>query len=158
MIPWEKKKMKIDRMVILIEGKNENGLRTGTIMINGDVCFECNLDWIPKYYCDINDDLVPVHAIQWYGDHGEIELTTRGSNIIITELGILETAISYFEERKLELQEETNRLEQESRKLEEERISWEKSLQELSEREHIYFDQLLNELLESDANSNADIN
>jgi len=49
--------------------------------------------------------------VQWYGDHGEIELESRDRNIEITELGVLEEAVTKYEERKLEIVEQI-RLEQ----------------------------------------------
>ena len=56
-----------------------------------------------------------VHAVQWYGDNGEIELNSRDNNLVITELGVLEEAVTKYEERKLEIEQirlEQIRLEQ----------------------------------------------
>ena len=64
--------------------------------------------WLPEY------EQGPVHAVQWYGDHGEIEFATRGSkNLEITELGPWEYAIELHEKIKSEWeksQEEARKL------------------------------------------------
>ena len=64
--------------------------------------------WLPEY------EQGPVHAVQWYGDHGEIEFTSRGSkNLEITELGPWEYAIELHEKIKSEwekAQEEARKL------------------------------------------------
>jgi len=118
--------MAIDRMTIAVE----NGLnKTGTIIINGEGILDCNLEWLEQYPCDLTGVPVDVHAVQWYGDHGEIELVTNGPNIQITELGSIGIATSYFEQRKLEVQEEIL-----AKELEE-------------ENSDTYFDELLADLL-----------
>jgi hypothetical protein len=50
---------------------------------NGLLNIEQDLSWIP-------DD---VHALQWYGDYGEVEYKDYKPNLRITELGIYEQAI-----------------------------------------------------------------
>lgn len=64
--------------------------------------------WLPEY------EEGPVHALQWYDDHGEIEFSTRGSkNLEITELGPWEHAIELHEKIKSEWeksQEEARKL------------------------------------------------
>ncbi len=64
--------------------------------------------WLPEY------EQGPVHAVQWYGDHGEIEFASRGSrNLEITELGPWEYAIELHEKIKSEWeksQEEARKL------------------------------------------------
>jgi hypothetical protein len=77
------------------------------ISIDGEPIQGCDLSWIPEFVGDITGVSQKVHAVQWYDDHGEIELVTRDSNIIITELGIFEQAIIEHEKRKLEIEEET---------------------------------------------------
>jgi hypothetical protein len=125
--------MTIDRMTIIVENKLNH---TGTIIINNESIFDCNLEWLEQYPCDVTGVSTSVHAIQWYGDHGEIELTTRGSNITITELGSLGIATSYFEQRKLEIEEEIRLAEQEL-------------LLNNTFTEDSYFDELLTDLLNS---------
>jgi hypothetical protein len=71
------------------------------ISINGEPLQGCDVSWIPEFVGDITGVPQKVHAVQWYDDHGEIELVTRDSNIVITELGIFEQAINKYEERKL---------------------------------------------------------
>jgi hypothetical protein len=91
--------MEINRLTITVDGVKEDNTRFGTISINGESVLDCNVDWLPDYFCDLTKMMQPVHAVQWYGDHGEIELKTRGSNISITELGPLGVCTSYYEER-----------------------------------------------------------
>ena len=72
------------------------------ISIDGEPIVECDVSWIPEFVGDITGVSQKVHAVQWYDDHGEIELVTRDANIPITELGIFEQAIIKYEERKVE--------------------------------------------------------
>tara|TARA_R110000868_G_scaffold72654_2_gene211460 strand:- start:124 stop:402 length:279 start_codon:yes stop_codon:yes gene_type:complete len=71
------------------------------ISINGEPLQGCDVSWIPEFVGDITGVSQKVHAVQWYDDHGEIELVTRDNNIPITELGVFEQAITKYEERKL---------------------------------------------------------
>ena len=75
------------------------------ISINGEPIVGCDVSWIPEFVGDITGVSQKVHAVQWYDDHGEIELVNRDSNIPITELGVFEQAITKYEERKLSIQE-----------------------------------------------------
>jgi len=72
-----------------------------------------DMSWIPEFTGESGIS-TSVHAVQWYGDHGEIELNSRDNNLVITELGVLEEVITKYEERKLEIVEiaEQKRLEQ----------------------------------------------
>jgi hypothetical protein len=126
--------MSIERLTIIVEGKSEEGNRIGTIILNNEPVSDCDLEWLPNYPCDVTGISTTVHAVQWYGGMGEIELTTRGSNIEITELGVLETALEKFEQRKQEIEEENL--------AEQQRLSEINTVDDDS-----YFDQLLNELL-----------
>jgi hypothetical protein len=76
------------------------------ISINGEPIVGCDVSWIPEFVGDITGVSQKVHAVQWYGDHGEIELVTRDNNIPIIELGIFEQAIIKHEERKLAIEVE----------------------------------------------------
>ncbi len=69
-----------------------------------------DMTWIPEFVGESGIS-TSVRAVQWYGDHGEIELNSRDNNLVITELGVLEEAITKYEERKLEIAEQI-RLEQ----------------------------------------------
>jgi len=69
-----------------------------------------DMSWIPEFTGESGIS-TSVHAVQWYGDHGEIELKSRDRNIVITELGVIEEAITKYQERKLEIVEQI-RLEQ----------------------------------------------
>jgi len=60
------------------------------------------MTWIPEFIGESGIS-TSVHAVQWYGDHGEIELNSRDNNIFITELGVFEEAIVKYEERKEEI-------------------------------------------------------
>ena len=75
------------------------------ISIDGEPIQGCDVSWIPEFVGDITGVSQKVHAVQWYDDHGEIELVNRDSNIPITELGVFEQAITKYEERKLSIQE-----------------------------------------------------
>jgi len=61
-----------------------------------------DMTWIPEFIGESGIS-TSVHAVQWYGDHGEIELNSRDNNIFITELGVFEEAIVKYEERKEEI-------------------------------------------------------
>lgn len=71
------------------------------ISINGEPIVGCDVSWIPEFVGDITGVPQKVHAVQWYDDHGEIELVTRDNSIVITELGVFEQAITKYKERKL---------------------------------------------------------
>ncbi len=58
-----------------------------------------DMTWIPEFVGESGIS-TSVRAVQWYGDHGEIELNSRDNNLVITELGVLEEAITKYEERK----------------------------------------------------------
>ncbi len=83
--------MQINRLCILLH-KNELSEkdRLGSITIDEEHMDEINMDWMPKFYCDETKEEQLVHAVQWFGDQGEVELVTGGSNIPLTELGIFE--------------------------------------------------------------------
>jgi hypothetical protein len=76
------------------------------IIIDGEIIEGCDLSWIPEFVGDITGVPQKVHAVQWYDDHGQIELVTTDGNIPITELGIFEQAIIKHEERKVAIEEE----------------------------------------------------
>jgi len=81
------------------------------ISIDGESIEECNLSWIPEFTGDYSGVPQKVHAVQWYDDHGEIELVTNDSNIKITELGVFEQAITVHAERKLVIEKEAEEAE-----------------------------------------------
>jgi hypothetical protein len=76
------------------------------ISINGEPIMGCDVSWIPEFVGDITGVPQKVHAVQWYDDHGEIELVTTDNNIVITELGVFEQAIIKYRERKLAIEAE----------------------------------------------------
>lgn len=76
-----------------------------TISIDGESIAGCDVSWVPEFVGDITGVSQKVHAVQWYDDHGEIELVTRDNNILIAELGIFEQAITIHAERKAAIQE-----------------------------------------------------
>lgn len=80
-------------------------LSENKISIDGEPVEKCDLSWVPEFVGDITGVSQKVHAVQWYGNHGEIELVTIDSNIKILELGIFEQAITKYGERKLAIQE-----------------------------------------------------
>ena len=76
------------------------------ISIDGEPITGCDMSWVPEFVGDITGVSQKVHAVQWYDDHGEIELVTRDSNIEITELGVFEQAVSIHAEKKAILEAE----------------------------------------------------
>jgi len=83
------------------------------VSIDNEGIHGVDMTWIPEFTGESGIS-TSVHAVQWYGDHGEIELNSRDNNLVITELGVLEEVITKYEERKLEIVEiaEQKRLEQ----------------------------------------------
>jgi hypothetical protein len=71
------------------------------ISIDGEPITGCDMSWVPEFVGDATGVSQKVHALQWYDDHGEIELVTKDSNIEITELGVFEQAITAHAERKV---------------------------------------------------------
>lgn len=55
-----------------------------------------DLSWIPDN----------VHALQWYGDYGEVEYTDETPNLRIEELGIYQQAVTDHANEKIRLAEE----------------------------------------------------
>jgi hypothetical protein len=128
------------RLIIILEDT--------MISIDGEPITGCDVSWVPEFVGDITGVLQKVHAVQWYDDHGEIELVTRDSNIEITELGVFEQAITVHAERKaiLEAEAEAAELQQ---KQEEQELFYEVG--------DIDIDQLLAELESEDDNENVGI-
>jgi hypothetical protein len=73
------------------------------ISIDGECIEGCDVSWIPKFIGDVTGVPQKVHAVQWYDNHGEIELVSKDNNIVITELGIFKQAITKYEEIKLKM-------------------------------------------------------
>lgn len=73
--------------IIIIPSENK-------ISIDGGLIEGCDLSWVPEFTGDYSGVPQKVHAVQWYDDHGEIELVTNDSNVKITELGVFEQAIT----------------------------------------------------------------
>jgi len=113
------------------------------ISIDGEPIKECDLSWIPEFTGDYSGVPQKVHVVQWYDDHGEIELVTNDSNIKITELGVFERAITVYAERKTILEAERQAAELRRNELEQELLYG---------IEEIDIDQLLAEL-ESESNN-----
>ena len=84
------------------------------ISIDGEPITGCDMSWVPEFVGDITGVSQKVHAVQWYDDHGEIELVTRDSNIEITELGVFEQAVTIHAERKAILEAEAAEAESEA--------------------------------------------
>ena len=118
------------------------------ISIDGEPITGCDMSWVPEFVGDATGVSQKVHALQWYDDHGEIELVTKDSNIEITELGVFEQAITVHAERKaiLEAEAEAAELQQ---KQEEQELFYEVG--------DIDIDQLLAELESEDDNENVGI-
>jgi hypothetical protein len=119
--------MEINRLIITVDGVKVDNTRFGTISINGEPVFDCNVDWLPDYFCDLTKMMQPVHAVQWYGNHGEVELVTNDPNIEMKELGVFKKSIELWEEKHQEhlkieenLRNENLRIEEENRMIEKE--------------------------------------
>lgn len=76
------------------------------ISIDGESITGCDVSWIPEFVGNITGVPQKVHALQWYDDHGEIELRSNDTNIEITELGIFEQAIAKHAEKKTAIEKE----------------------------------------------------
>lgn len=126
--------MSISRLTIIVE---DTVNRTGTIIINGECIYDCNLSFLGNYPCDICGDDVAVSAVQWDASipMQEIELCTRGSNIQSDTLDatLYAAAQASFDSRKQEIEAEA--AEEAAR---------------VAAQEEAYFDALLDDL-ESDS-------
>lgn len=69
-----------------------------TIYIDGEYYSDIDMSWVPQ----ING--IDVHAVQWYGDHGSVELVTQDPNIKINELGVWEQSVELWQKKKEEHQ------------------------------------------------------
>lgn len=97
------------RLIIIREDK--------FVSIDGKGIHGVDMTWIPEFIGESGIS-TSVHAVQWYDDHGEIELECRDDNIVITELGVFAEAIPKYEEREEEIRLEEIRLKQERLELE----------------------------------------
>ena len=72
--------MAITTLTIIVEDTVNN---TGTICINNEPVYDCDLSFLGTYPCDLCDQNVAVSAVQWDSATSlqEIELVTSGSNI-----------------------------------------------------------------------------
>jgi hypothetical protein len=122
------------------------------ISIDGEPITGCDVSWIPEFVGDITGVSQKVHALQWDGDHGEIELVTRDNNIVITELGVFEQAVSIHAEKKAILEAEA--AEAEAEKV---AADLEAEQEALLYGGGVDIDQLLAELESDDNNENVGI-
>jgi hypothetical protein len=67
-----------------------------SVYLNGIGYSDLDMSWVP----DI--DGKKVHAVQWYDTKGEVEFVGPDQNLEITELGIFQTAVNLWNERKEE--------------------------------------------------------
>ena len=81
------------------------------VSIDGKGVHGVDMTWIPEFTGESGIS-TSVHAVQWYSDHGEIELKSRDSNIQITELGVFGQVVTKYEQRLEELRLEELRLEE----------------------------------------------
>ena len=76
--------MSIQRLTVVVDD--------GFIRVDDQSASGCDMSWVPTYHCEHVGYTTSVHAIQWIGDRGEIELcpgpwgTNMGANIVITNL------------------------------------------------------------------------
>lgn len=64
----------------------------GVVCKDGECLHDIDLSWVSE----------EVHAVQWYEDHGHVELKTPDPNIDITELGIYQQASDLWDAKKQE--------------------------------------------------------
>jgi hypothetical protein len=81
------------------------------VIIDGNPIKGIDMSWIPLYETK-SGIMTSVHAVQWYEDRGEVELKCNDPNIQIIELGVFETAIGKYEEKKLEIEQEMFQIQQ----------------------------------------------
>lgn len=86
------------RLIIIVEDN--------FVSVDGEGMFGVNLDWVPKIKGEESGITTTVHAVQWYGDYGHIELSTNDPNIPIKKLGVFNRAVDEFYKLKKELEEE----------------------------------------------------
>ena len=76
--------MSIQRLTVVVDD--------GFIRVDDQSATGCDMSWVPTYHCDRVGYSTSVHAIQWIGDRGEIELcpgawgTNMGYPVVITNL------------------------------------------------------------------------
>jgi len=76
--------MSIQRLTVVVDD--------GFIRVDDQSASGCDMSWVPTYHCEHVGYSTSVHAIQWIGDRGEIELcsgpwgTNMGDNVVITNL------------------------------------------------------------------------
>jgi hypothetical protein len=90
----------------------------GFISVDGLGYNGFDMNWVPKI------DGTDIHALQWYEDHGEIELVTTDPNVKINDLGEFNQAYKLWKEKfdyeeQLKKEEELRLLEEEKRIMEE---------------------------------------
>jgi hypothetical protein len=102
------------------------------------------MSWIPKF------NEVDVHAVQWYENHGEVELVTTDPNIEIKELGIFEKSLELWEEKHQEYLQKQKQFEDEQLRIAEENNRIKKLEEEsiVSINDDLYYDieELLREI------------
>jgi hypothetical protein len=108
------------------------------VSIDGNPINGVDMSWIPLYETK-SGIMTSVHAVQWYEDRGEVELKCNDPNIEITELGIFETAIVKYEERKLEIEQEMLKIQQqqESEDIDTDNMDIDALLAELESEENV---------------------
>lgn len=76
--------MSIQKLTVVVDD--------GFIRVDDQSASGCDMSWVPTYHCEHVGYSTSVHAIQWVGDRGEIELcggpwgTNMGENIVISNL------------------------------------------------------------------------
>ena len=76
--------MSIQKLTVIVDD--------GFIRVDDQSATGCDMSWVPTYHCEHVGYSTSVHAIQWIGDRGEIELCSgpwgcnMGDHIVITNL------------------------------------------------------------------------
>jgi hypothetical protein len=110
-----------------------------SVYVDGFCHTDIDMSWVPDF------DGTNVHAVQWYDDHGEIELVTLDPNIHITELGVFEQALTLWEEKHKEYLEELEKIrlrEEEEDRLRQEEMIRQSQLVSDAVLDHAYEDDM----------------
>jgi hypothetical protein len=83
-----------------------------SVYIDGVSYLNIDMTWVPKM------EGKEIHAVQWFGNEGEVEFVGNFQNLKIKKLGVFEKAIKLWNDKKLEVEKlEQQRLEEEERLL-----------------------------------------
>ena len=94
------------------------------VYVDGFCYVDIDMSWMPKI------DDVEIHAVQWYDNHGEIELVTTAPNIEIKELGVFQKAFELWEEKRQEQLKIQEEIRKQNLRIEEQNLALQKQREE----------------------------